>query len=111
MNTNMTGTNGKEIDSTVDQATSAAHQKIDQTSEALHPKLDRVAQGAHQAVDKLAEVATQATYRWGAKSEQLKGAQQKWADECRVQVREKPVTSLAIAAGVGFLLSRLMRRR
>ncbi|MEO7030812.1 MAG: hypothetical protein ABI351_01700 [Herbaspirillum sp.] len=94
----------------IDQASNVAHQKIDQTSDALHPKVERIAQGAHEAVEKLASVATQATQQWGVKTEQIKTAQQKLTDECRAQVREKPVAALAIAAGIGFLISRLFRR-
>lgn len=110
MDTPTTGsTQGTE--QAIDDASNAAHEKIDQTSDALHPKVERIAQGAHQAVEKLAGVATQATRQWGTKSEQFKTAQQKLTEDCRVQVREKPVAALAIAAGIGFLLSRLFRSR
>lgn len=93
----------------VGHVSSTAHQKIDQASDALHPTVDRLVTSAHQAVDKLAGVASDATHRFGEKSEQMKDVQQKLTEECRVYVREKPVTALAIAAATGFLLSRLLR--
>ncbi len=101
-------TPGQNAERSVDQASATAHDKIERASDALHPAVDRLASGAHQAVDKLAGVATQASHTLGAKSEQMKDVQQKLAEDCRAYVREKPVTALAIAAGAGFLISRLL---
>jgi len=110
MNTSLTATtDDKGMGQAVDKASISAHEKIEQAADALHPTVDRLVQGAHQAVDKLAGVATQATYQWEEKSEQVKDMQQKLTDDCRAYVRDKPVTALAIAAGAGFLLSRLLR--
>jgi ElaB/YqjD/DUF883 family membrane-anchored ribosome-binding protein len=105
------GTGTENASTQVGQVSSTAHEKIDQASDALHPTVDRLVTGAHQAVDKLAGVASQATQQFGEKSEQMKDMQQKLAEDCRLYVREKPVTALAIAAAAGFLLSRLLRIR
>ena len=109
MNTSPRGPNGHSAENKVEQAGAQAHETIEQVSDSLHPAVNRLATGAHQAVDKLAGVATQATHTLGARSEQMMDMQQKMMQECRASVREKPGTALAIAAGVGFLLSRLLR--
>jgi ElaB/YqjD/DUF883 family membrane-anchored ribosome-binding protein len=41
----------------------------------------------------------------------LMDAQERLVEDCRTYVRQKPVTALAIAAGVGYLLSHLLSKR
>ncbi len=45
------------------------------------------------------------------KGEQLKNAEQQLVANCCGYVRDNPVTSLGIAAAVGFLLSRVLSGR
>jgi len=111
MNTSAQGPNGHTAERKVEEAGARAHETIEQVSDQLHPAVDRLASGAHQAVDKLAGAATHATQTLGARSEQMKEMQQRMMADCRAYVRENPATALAIAAGVGFLLSRLLRGR
>ena len=73
--------------------------------------IDKVKSGAHEAVDKAANAANQAADALGRKGEQLKNAEQQFVEDCRGYIHENPVASLGIAAGAGFLLSRLMRGR
>jgi ElaB/YqjD/DUF883 family membrane-anchored ribosome-binding protein len=96
---------------TVDQAASGAHRVIEKVSDAARPAIDRVAAGAHQAVDKLAGAATQAAETLDVKGGQVMDAQSRFAERCRAQVRDKPITSLGIAVAGGFLLSWLLTRR
>ncbi len=103
--------NGHGVERTVDQASAGAHEKIEQAADALHPGVERLTTGAHQAVDRLANVATQAGHTLDAKGAQLKDMQQRLMEDCRVYVREKPATALAIAAAAGFFISRLLRGR
>lgn len=70
--------------------------------------IERVKAGAHETVDKVADATRQAAETLGRKGEQLKNAEQQWVEDCRTYMREKPITSLAIAVGAGFVLSRLM---
>lgn len=70
--------------------------------------IDTVAGSAHEAIDKIAGATTQAAEALGDKGQQLKNAEERLMEDCRAYVRENPVTSLAIALGAGFLLSRLL---
>ncbi|MFC3111047.1 YqjD family protein [Undibacterium arcticum] len=91
----------------VDQVSAGAHTTIDKVADAARPAVDQIASGAHQAVDTLAGAAETLS----TKGDQLKEVQARLMEEARVYVRENPVTSLGIAAGVGYLLSRLFSSR
>lgn len=73
--------------------------------------IDKAAHTAHEAVDNIASATHHAAEVIGEKKEQLKNAEQQMLDNCRSYVRENPITSLGIAVGTGFLLSRLMSGR
>jgi ElaB/YqjD/DUF883 family membrane-anchored ribosome-binding protein len=100
--------NGAALDHGVDQAGAAAHNTINKISDAARPAVERFTAGAHQAVEKLMSVANATADTVSQKSEQLMDAQERLVEDCRVYVRQKPVTSVAIAVGIGYLLSRLM---
>ena len=72
---------------------------------------DKVSNSAHAAYDKIADATSQAAETLGEKGEQLKKAEQKLIEDCRVYVRDNPITSVGIAVAAGFLLSRLLSRR
>jgi len=78
--------------------------KVDET-------IDRVKSGANEAVDKVANATSQAAGAIGQKGEQLKNTEQQFVEDCRGYIHENPVTSLGIAVGAGFLLSRLISGR
>jgi len=73
-----------------------AADRTDDVDETIH----RLRSGAHQTVDKVAN-----------KGEQLKNAEQQFVENCRSYFHDNPVTTLGIAAGAGFLLSRLISGR
>jgi ElaB/YqjD/DUF883 family membrane-anchored ribosome-binding protein len=54
---------------------------------------------------------TQATEALGKKGKQLKNVEQQFVENCRGYINENPLTSLGIAVGAGFLLSRLLSGR
>lgn len=102
---------GASLDHGVDQANAAAQDTINKASDAARPAVERLTAGAHQAVEKLMSVASATADTVSLKSGQLMDAQERLVEDCRVYVRQKPVTSVAIAAAVGYLMSRLMRAK
>ncbi|MBK8817254.1 MAG: DUF883 family protein [Methylococcaceae bacterium] len=66
---------------------------------------------AHDVADKIANASNQAAETIEEKGEQLIDAEQRLMKNCQGYVRTNPVTSLAIAAATGFLLSRLISGR
>ena len=73
--------------------------------------IDNAANSANEAIDKFASATNQAAKALGKKGEQLKNAEQQLIEDCRVYVRDNPITSMGIAVAAGFLLSRLLSRR
>jgi len=73
--------------------------------------VDKAAKSAHEAVDKIASATNQASEALSEKGTQLKNTEQQWVENCRVYVRDNPITSLGIAAAAGFLLSRVLSGR
>lgn len=100
--------NTSMLDQKVDQASAAAHQAISDAASAAHPAVQRLNHTAHQTVDKLMRVASSTAETVANKSEQFMDAQERLTEECRVYIRQKPVTALAVALGAGYLLSRLL---
>lgn len=73
--------------------------------------IDNASHSAHEAIDKIASATNQAADTIGEKGEQLKNVEQQLLENCRVYVRDNPITSLGIAVAGGFLLSRLLSCR
>ena len=73
--------------------------------------IDKAADSAHEAYDKIANATGHAAKALGEKGEQLKNAEQQLLKNCRSYISDNPITSVGIAAGVGFLLSRLLSSR
>ena len=73
--------------------------------------LDKVSDSAHETYDKIASVGSHAVDVLGEKGEQLRSTEQRLVKDCRSYISQNPVTSVGIAAAVGFLLSRLSNRR
>jgi ElaB/YqjD/DUF883 family membrane-anchored ribosome-binding protein len=101
----------RTVGRTVDHTAGSVHQAIDKTLDTVRPAVDNVAAGAHLSVDKIASAATEAIEAVGATGGQLLDAQSRFSESCRIQIRDKPITSLGIAVATGFLLSWLLRRR
>ncbi len=73
--------------------------------------IDKAANFANEAVDKVAGATNQAAEALAKKDEQLKNAEQQLLEDCRVYVRDNPITSVGIAVAAGFLLSRVVSGR
>lgn len=98
----------------IKQATSDA---VASTKETVNRTADRVEEGLHRATDKAAGAATRATEKAADISERGREAYDDvldqadlWLERAREYVREKPVQSIAIALGAGWLLGRILRR-
>ncbi|BFI97459.1 MAG: hypothetical protein RSP_29690 [Rhodanobacter sp.] len=84
----------------------AVNRAADHIEASLHRATDKAAAGAHQAGDKLADASERGRAAYDATMDRA----DEWLGQMRSYVREKPVQSLAIALGAGWLLGRLLRR-
>ncbi len=81
----------------------------EQPSASASESTARMSQRAHEAVDRMATSAHSMADRMSRHGEQLMVRQDEMMQQVRSYVREKPIAALAIAAAVGFVLSRLSR--
>ena len=84
-------------DRTVDRMRQGAHETVDRLAERAKPAIDRAAESMHSATDSL-----------HARVDRLAEVEERWMETARQTVRDNPVATIAIAVGVGMLLSKLM---
>lgn len=87
------------------------HRTIDKAAEAAQPVVDRLASSAHAGVDKVSGALSGATKSMDEKTRQLTDAASKFADTGREYVRSSPATSVLVALGAGYLLSKILGGR
>ncbi|MDO8843089.1 YqjD family protein [Methylicorpusculum sp.] len=73
--------------------------------------IDKISNSAHEAYDKVASAGAHAAEVMNEKGEQLKNAEQQLVKDCRGYISKNPITSVGIAAAVGFFLGRLLNQR
>jgi len=76
-----------------------------------HDSVKRVADGAHHAVDAVADATNNAADTIHAKGKKLYATEEVWAAEVREYIREKPITTVLLAAAGGYIFSRVFGRR
>lgn len=81
------------------------------TGARIQSGVNRVSEDAHNVVDRVAGAATHAAHTVETGGQHLKDSQERVVHVTRNYVHENPVTSIAIAVGAGFLLSRLLSSR
>jgi len=69
--------------------------------------VQRMADSAHHAVDAVAGAATDAAENLHTKGEKLHATQEHMSNQVRDYIRENPMTTLALAAASGYIVSRL----
>ena len=111
------GTGGSRIEENAERFKRATSDAVATAKDKVDHVADRVEDGLHRATDKAADAATRATEKAGEYSERGREAYDEamdradvWLERARDYVREKPVQSVAIALGAGWLLGRILRR-
>ena len=83
--------------------------KVDNAALAAHKTTDKIADGAHRAVDTTADAAKSAA-RWASTiPEQAKQVQTQFTEAASASIRARPITAVAGALVVGYLLGRVAR--
>ncbi|HET6805593.1 MAG TPA: hypothetical protein VFH59_09165 [Frateuria sp.] len=105
------------IDQGAERVKQATTEAVTRTKQAVNATADRVEAGVHHATDRTADAAHRASDKAADLSE--RGRQLRddtmdkadaWMAQARDYVREKPMQSIAIAVGAGWLLGRILRR-
>lgn len=101
----------KNLDKSIDKSSTDMHASIDKAAQAAQPMADRLASSAHAGVDKVAGALSGVSGSMDEKTRQLSEAYGKFAETGRDYVRTSPATSVLVALGAGFVLSKLLGRR
>jgi ElaB/YqjD/DUF883 family membrane-anchored ribosome-binding protein len=105
------------IDQGAERVKHATSEAVARTKQAVNTTADKVEAGVHHATDKAADAAHRANERAADLAERSRELRDEamdradaWMEQAREYVREKPMQSIAIAVGAGWLLGRLLRR-
>ncbi len=92
-------------------ATDKPHQAVSNAEKTLQSTTERVAKGTHEAIDTLSEYGNRAEEQLRQTGRRAAERTKEYADEVGSYVSRRPIASLAMALGAGFLLGALMRGR
>lgn len=101
------GNNSSNTNVEVENAARAAHATTDRVADAAAMQVDRLSGTAHRAVDSAADVASSATGWASNVADQAGEIQTKAVESASAAIREKPITIVAGALVIGYLLGRL----
>jgi ElaB/YqjD/DUF883 family membrane-anchored ribosome-binding protein len=103
------GGHADAVDAKVEAAAQAAHHATDRIAEKAIAQVDRLSGTAHHAVDHTADAAKSAA-RWAASvPEQARQVQAQLTESASASIRARPLTTVAAALVVGYLIGRLAR--
>jgi len=99
----------KDIPDMANQAADRAHDVVERAADKIKPTVNKITDAAHQAIDRVADKAGPAADWAQDKANYATDQTQRFVDQCGTMVRDRPVTMLAAAAAVGYLIGRVMR--
>jgi hypothetical protein len=103
-NSTASGNNGR-----IESAAMSAHQKVDNLADGATARVDRLSGTAHRAVNKTADAASAASEWASSVPDQARRVQSTMSESACNAVRTRPLSSVAGALAIGYLLGRLAR--
>jgi ElaB/YqjD/DUF883 family membrane-anchored ribosome-binding protein len=97
------------VSAKVEGVAQAAHETTDRIADKATAQVDRLKGSVHRAVDDAADTATSAAEWASTIPEQAKQAQTRLTDSASASIRARPMTAVAGALVVGYLVGRLAR--
>jgi len=107
--TGMSGSTASGSHGRIENAAMAAHQTVDSIADRATANVDRLSGGAHRAVNKTADAAGAASDWASSVPDQARRAQATMTESACNAVRARPLSTVAGALAVGYLLGRLAR--
>ena len=93
----------------VEDAVQSAHRAVDSVADKATEQVGRVSDTMHRAVNSATDAATVATEWASTLPEQAKEIQAKVTDAACASIRARPLTTVAGALVIGYLIGRLAR--
>jgi ElaB/YqjD/DUF883 family membrane-anchored ribosome-binding protein len=92
-------------------ATDKPHQAVSNAEKSMQSTTERVARAAHDAIESMTDYGTRTEERLRETGRLATERSREYAEEVGNYVAQRPLVSLGIAIGVGFLLGALARGR
>ncbi len=97
------------LNSKVDDAARSAHRATDQVADNATAAVDQLSGATHRSINSAADATTSAA-EWGSSVvEQAKQVQTRLTESASASIRARPLSTVAGALAVGYLLGRLAR--
>jgi hypothetical protein len=93
----------------LDSAAQSAHHTVDRVADKATAQVDRLTGTAHRAVDSAADAANTAADWVSTLPEQAREVQSKFSESACASIRARPLSTVAGALVVGYLLGRIAR--
>ena len=103
------GSDANSLSAKVEGAAQAAHQATDRIADKTNVQVDRLKGSVHRVVDDAADTATSAAEWASTIPEQARQVQTRLTDSASASIRARPITTVAGALVVGYLIGRLAR--
>jgi hypothetical protein len=103
------GNAANPLNAKVEGAAQAAHQATDKIADKTTAQVDRLSGTVHRAVNSAADVATSAAEWASTIPNQAKQVQTRLTESACASIRARPITMVAGALVLGYLLGRLAR--
>ena len=98
---------GPNVDSKVESAVQTAHATTDRVADAAAAQVDRLSNSAHRAVDSATDAAASAAGWASNVADKASDIQTKAVESASATIRQQPLTYVAGALVIGYLLGRL----
>jgi ElaB/YqjD/DUF883 family membrane-anchored ribosome-binding protein len=92
-------------------ATDKPHQAVSNAEKTLQSTTERAAKATHEAIDSLSDYGTRAEARLRETGRRATERTREYAEDLGSYVARRPIASLAMALGAGFLLGAIIRGR
>jgi hypothetical protein len=93
----------------LDNVTQTAHQTVDKVADKAGAQVDRLSGTAHRAVNSAADAANAAAEWVSTLPDQAKDVQSKFTESACASIRARPLSTVAGALVIGYLLGRIAR--
>ena len=100
---------GSNAAATANDAATRAHQALDSAVDRAAPAVNRMVDKAHATIDRVAQRAAPAAEAMQSALHKTTDQSARLVEAAQSSIRAQPMTALAAAAVIGYLMGRLMR--
>jgi ElaB/YqjD/DUF883 family membrane-anchored ribosome-binding protein len=107
MGSNRTGSDTNPVNAKVEDVAQTAHQTTDRIADKAAAEIDRASDTSHRVINKAAGAASSAADWAATAADQASEMQTRVTDAASASIRERPLTIVAGALVIGYLIGRI----